>query len=640
MKLDSNRNQIIITEIPNNIDPTILYQLRNVWQFQETEDKQSLIHDLQEGDDLFERVLNYLNQEGISVTTTSAFQQLQSDYNEQKERFRGILRKCEDYKNGIFDENAANVFNQYLNSLPRTLRSHQVNAALHQYFGTNTANFSVPGAGKTSVVLSVYEKLRRENKTNLLFVVGPTACFFPWQTEFEQTLGRTPNSTVLAGQKISERQGFYYLPVPQRPELYLISFDTLKNDISHVLTMFTMIDSNVYMVVDEGHYIKSLNGKRANAVLTIAKHAKYRCVLTGTPIPHSYPDLYNLFDYLWPEENPLDKHTRTKIELMQSNSNNDEAKELIDKKIGPLFYRVRKSDLGLGPQIFNEPILIPMNPVENKIYNYILDKIRHDSLKDYMREQDVLEKLIRGRLMRLRQTATYSKLLDTALDESDLFNYPNSELLDLIINYDEMERPAKLETLLSMLTKYKEDNLKVVIWTNFVRSLKLILNKIEELGLNAKGIWGDIPRADSISQKDESIGALQTRESIRNEFVDPTSGLDILVAIPAACAEAISLHKTCWNAIYYDLSYNCAQYLQSLDRIHRVGGSEDKEVNYYFLQYENSIDQAILENLNIKKERMYQLIEKDYSIYSLDMEDKDGDNDIEINIYNSIIKKK
>ena len=89
----------------------------------------------------------------------------------------------------------------------------------------------------------------------------------------------------------------------------------------------------------------------------------------------------------------------------------------------------------------------------------------------------------------------------------------------------------------------------------------------------------------------------------------------------------ISLHKTCFHAIYYDLSYNCAQYLQSLDRIHRVGGSEKRQANYYFLQYEDSIDQDIITNLNEKAERMYSLIETDYNIYSLDMFTEDDDID-------------
>jgi len=67
------------------------------------------------------------------------------------------------------------------------------------------------------------------------------------------------------------------------------------------------------------------------------------------------------------------------------------------------------------------------------------------------------------------------------------------------------------------------------------------------------------------------------------------------------------------------LSYNCAQYLQSLDRIHRVGGSENQEAYYYFLQYENTIEPDILANLEEKSEKMYQIIEGDFNIYSLDM---------------------
>ncbi len=119
--------------------------------------------------------------------------------------------------------------------------------------------------------------------------------------------------------------------------------------------------------------------------------------------------------------------------------------------------------------------------------------------------------------------------------------------------------------------------------------------------------------------------------------MNPKSGLDILIANPAACAESISLHKTCHNAIYYDLTYNCAQYLQSLDRIHRVGGSETIEANYFFLQYENSIDQDILNNLRRKADRMSRIIDEDYRIYSLDMFD---DEDEEINAYNRLFGKK
>jgi SNF2 family DNA or RNA helicase len=116
-----------------------------------------------------------------------------------------------------------------------------------------------------------------------------------------------------------------------------------------------------------------------------------------------------------------------------------------------------------------------------------------------------------------------------------------------------------------------------------------------------------------------------TREEIVRQFVDPTSGVDVLIANPAACAESISLHKACSHAIYYDLSYNCAQYLQSLDRIHRVGGSEDKSAHYYMLQYEDSLDADILRNVCNKAAHMSHIIDKDYPVCSLDMLEDDGD---------------
>jgi len=96
------------------------------------------------------------------------------------------------------------------------------------------------------------------------------------------------------------------------------------------------------------------------------------------------------------------------------------------------------------------------------------------------------------------------------------------------------------------------------------------------------------------------------------------------------------LHKTCFHAIYYDLSYNCAQYLQSLDRIHRVGGSEINQANYYFLQYKDTIDFDIRDNLENKAKKMYEVIEEEYDIYSLDMFD-DSD---EIQAYERLFANK
>ena len=170
-----------------------------------------------------------------------------------------------------------------------------------------------------------------------------------------------------------------------------------------------------------------------------------------------------------------------------------------------------------------------------------------------------------------------------------------------------------------VIISYGKKKEKIVIWSNFIETLKLIEKHLKNEGFYCKKIIGDTPIEGTSIKKEE------TRERIIDEFIDSTSGLHILIANPAACAESISLHKTCNTAIYYDLSYNCAQYLQSLDRIHRVGGSETTEANYYFLQYKNTIDKDIKSNIDQKTKKMFEIIDQDYEIYSLDMFEQEGD---------------
>jgi len=106
------------------------------------------------------------------------------------------------------------------------------------------------------------------------------------------------------------------------------------------------------------------------------------------------------------------------------------------------------------------------------------------------------------------------------------------------------------------------------------------------------------------------------------EFNDNSSDLDALVALPQACSESISLHKACQNAIYYDLNYNAAEFLQSLDRIHRVGGSEIHPVYYNFLHYEKTVDTKIFERVFLKADRQMQIIEEDNFTFDLNEEEE------------------
>ena len=569
------------------------------------------------------KVVSYLTRGGNQFSVDAAVQLVLAEHDRSRASLNASTSRCRDLKAGTFDAGLAEQFNSFVKTVvKRKLKDHQFKAALHLLTAENGANFSVPGSGKTTVVISVFEKLRREGTVDSLFVVGPPACFAPWKYEYREVLGVDPIVETLAGGDIDERRSRYVVGSNCVPDLFLTTFQTLQRDWEHVAALFLHGGLRLFLVIDEAHYIKQIGGAWADAVLNVAKHATRRCVLTGTPFPRSYVDAFNLFDVLWPQPSPISVSDRHRISLHVQRSELAEAAAVLQQRIGPLFYRVRKEDLCLAEQIFHEPIRVQMNPRERRVYDSIIRRVGFESQSDFFRDFELLVRLRKGRMMRLRQCVSYAALLGAALpayDENLLIDERSMAMT--LQHYDDYESPAKLEALLPLVHSLVEKGQKVVIWSTFVRTLKLIVSRMSTIGVRVGLIYGGTPFEQS-SLEDE-----KSREQIIRDFTQSPGGFDVLVANPAACAESVSLHKSCSHAVYYDLSYNCAQYLQSLDRIHRVGGSETTPAHYYFLQYEDSIDDDILMNVQKKATSMSAVIDHDYPIYSLDMFEDDGDLD-------------
>lgn len=618
MLIDIQNNNLIILDNSKSIDAVGKSQL-SFWNFKFDFHSNNYSTDLNQ--QLFLKITKYFEKEGISYSLSNSAKQYSKEVEIVNLNFENLKQTAADYKDGKFDKLDFNNFREFVaDNIKRTLKIHQLKAAYHLYLLGNGANFSVPGSGKTTVVLTVYEKLRLEGKVNTLFVVGPPSSFGPWKSEFIETLGRNPHHFIMAGGNKSQRKNQYYLTLDHRAELYLTSFQTLLSDKKEVNQFLKQKDVKAFFVVDEAHYIKQIKGNWAQAILHQAERTKYRCVLTGTPMPKSYTDIFNLFDFLWPYQNPIPSAEKTRIKVNEERGNTHSVKNILDEYIGPLFYRVRKTDLKLKPQNFLVPYSIEMSQYERIIYDAIFKKIQDYSKREYFNNIEFINKIGRGRIMRLRQAVSYTKLLNTAIDDYDERLLEDlTDLKSVIRKYDSIEVPSKITYLISLVKLLRKKREKVVIWSNFIETIKLIEKHLKQEGLSCKKIYGNTP-IEGTNLKDE-----ETREKIRDEFVDPASSLDILIANPAACAESISLHKTCHHAIYYDLTYNCAQYLQSLDRIHRVGGSETYEANYHFLQYKNTIDVDIKKNIDVKTKKMFDVIEEDYTIYSLDMFEPDGD---------------
>ena len=83
----------------------------------------------------------------------------------------------------------------------------------------------------------------------------------------------------------------------------------------------------------------------------------------------------------------------------------------------------------------------------------------------------------------------------------------------------------------------------------------------------------------------------------------------VLITNPQTLGEGISLHHVCHDAVYLDRTYNAGHYLQSLDRIHRLGLDPKQKTNVFILQTKHTIDQVINFRLDTKISRMAEMLD-------------------------------
>ena len=573
------------------------------------------LKNLQTNSNIFEGHLNesqlseviiFLKNSNYDLHVCNQTQIVLDGISKNKINFDNKIKLLESIKNDHNTEDFKN-FCSSLKNLKRELLDHQKETCYHLYKSESAANLSVPGSGKTAVVLAYYEKLKNEKKVDAIFVVGPISCQHTWETEFNLTLGREPNLAILPPN--SKKRKIIYSNF-LKSELYASSFATIANDVEYLKKFFK--NNKFLLVIDEAHNIKKIDGIWSNAVLELSKFCKYKVILTGTPMPNAFKDYYNYLDFLYENNDIITPKEKAQIEIFIEQKNYEDASTLLRKKISPFFTRITKKRLNLSAPNFNKPILIKMNPIEYEIYYAIITKIKDYSVKDFLINKELMNKIYKARTIRLRQVCSYVRNLITAIPDEYKIGDENlvgdKNIQRLIATYDQNEKPAKLIKLKSLVNELNNKNKKVLIWSTHLKSVDLIYKELLSDNIIIKKITG----STEVSE----------RERIKNEFNNPSSSLNAIIATPQSCSESISLHKDCQNAIYYDINYDAAEFIQSLDRIHRVGGSEDKPVDYNFLHYENSIDIKIYERVFKKADQQMKVIENDNMTFSIP-EDED-----------------
>ena len=154
---------------------------------------------------------------------------------------------------------------------------------------------------------------------------------------------------------IEEKKQYLYALSPAKITLLsYASVPSLKEELIYFLR-----NNRVMVVLDEAHKIKNTaGGVTATGVLDIAAYCSARVVLTGTPAPNGYEDLYNLYKFIWPTKKVIPFEVYQLKDMSKTDA--DPRVDTLLRSIEPFFIRVKKSDLGIPPAIEHEPIIIPM----------------------------------------------------------------------------------------------------------------------------------------------------------------------------------------------------------------------------------------------------------------------------------------
>jgi hypothetical protein len=320
-----------------------------------------------------------------------------------------------------------------------------------------------------------------------------------------------------------------------RPDYAIISYDQARVVIDQLKTYVRR--NRIHLVLDESHRIKSGGGRNSQLILELAPYANRRDILSGTPMPNSKDDLIQQFMFLFPGSN---------LGRRINDSSNP------GPIVRPLYARTRYSELGVPRPI---PIYesIGMSDVQLALYALLRDELlkqMHLTARD--------NNQLRSSAMRLIRVAVDPA--DAALSILAREDLRPGVLQDVCVEVAREEVSPRLELAIKLVRRKIDSGQKVVVWAPFVGTVDKLVTELSEFG--ARALYGQTP-SGGVDEED-------TREYILNQFHDLESAR-VLVANPAAGGEGISLHRVCHTAIYVGRTYNAAHYMQSRDRICRLG---------------------------------------------------------------------
>ena len=450
------------------------------------------------------------------------------------------------------------------------------------------ALFADMGTGKSFMIINNMALLYDQGQINAVLIVAPKGVYRNWhETEIPKHL---PSHVVYrmalwnpSPKKAEKIEMDRLFEVTEDLKILIMNVEALSTEKGVKYANRYLLAHNAFMAIDESTTIKTHTAARAKNAVKVGKLAKYRRIMTGSPVTKSPMDLYQQCAFL--SEECLDSssyyafQSRYAVTVERSLASHSFKQVVgyrhldeLQKKINRFAFRVTKEEcLDLPDKMYTKRE-VDLTPEQIKAYNEM--KTMALSL---FKEGMVSTVNALTQLMRLHQIVCGH----VKLDDGSVKELPNN----------------RIKELLSII---EESSGKIIIWANYrhdIEAIKLALQK--EYGMNAVATYYGDTDAD-------------IRQKIVIDFQDPESELRFFVGNPRTGGYGLTLTEA--NVVvYFSNSFDLEVRLQSEDRAHRIG--QTKKVTYIDLMSPDTVDEKIVQALRSKIDIANQVMGEDFKAW-------------------------
>ena len=463
--------------------------------------------------------------------------------------------------------------------------AHQMTALEKSWDKNEYGYFMEMGTGKSKVLVDNMAMLYDKGRINGAVIIAPKGVYRNWLSqEIPNHLpSHVQHKTVLWTASTSKAKDKEYRQLFETDDdlhILIVNVEALstKRGLEFVAKFLNCHEA--LLTIDESTTIKNPKAKRTKSILLLSKRAKYRRILTGSPVTKSPLDLYTQCNFLNEfllgfssyyafrnrYANMIDKNFGgRRVQLIGSYKNLDE----LANSIKAFSYRVLKEDcLDLPEKVYTRRE-VELTDEQDQAYA-TMKSAALAQLKGKM----ATAPHVLTQLMRLHQI-TCGHLKN---DDETITEIKNNRLKELLNLLEEVEG-------------------KVIIWANYIYDIKNIVKAIsDEYG------------PESIVEYYGNISAEQRQKNIE-KFQDPNSKARFFIGNPQTGGYGITL-TAANTVIYYSNGYDLEKRLQSEDRAHRIG--QKKSVTYIDLIAPKTVDEKIVKALRSKMDIANTIMDEDW----------------------------